>query len=102
MNNRLTQTLLVLTSMASPLLARGQDPDGASMKTLQAVRTDDPITLDGRLDERRLKLIRRLYLDLKRRTPHLVEIEQKAGCSDADDNQAKANTNRSGAVNIGN
>ena len=32
--------------------------------------------VDGRLDERRLKLIRRLYLDLKRRTPHLAEIEQ--------------------------
>lgn len=49
MNNRLT--VLILTSMAGPLFAQGQEPAGASLKTLQAVRTDDPITLDGRLDE---------------------------------------------------
>ena len=32
--------------------------------------------VERRLDETRLKLIRRLYLDLKRRTPHLREVEQ--------------------------
>ena len=49
MNNRLT--VLILTSMAGPLFAQGQEPAGASLKTLQAVRTDNPITLNGRLDE---------------------------------------------------
>ena len=51
MAHRLTLPALLLTSITSPLFALAQQPAGGSMKTLQAVRTDVPITIDGRLDE---------------------------------------------------
>ena len=47
----LTISTLLLTSITSPLFALAQQRAGGSMKTLQAVRSDEPITIDGRLDE---------------------------------------------------
>jgi len=49
MTNRLTFPALVLA--ASPLVALTQEPPGGSVQTLQAVRTEMPIAIDGLLDE---------------------------------------------------
>ena len=44
-------TILTLVLTASPLVALTQEAPGGSLKTLQAVRTDVLITIDGLLDE---------------------------------------------------
>jgi hypothetical protein len=49
MTSRLRILTLVLT--ASPLVALTQETPGGAVKTLQAVRTEVPITIDGLLDE---------------------------------------------------
>jgi len=51
MKHWLAKTVLLLGPTAGPLLAQGQDGGGATMKALEAVRVDGPITIDGRLDE---------------------------------------------------
>ena len=51
MNDRATITMLCIACVGTPLPVIGQVAASASMKTLQAVRTEDSISIDGRLDE---------------------------------------------------
>ena len=51
MDDRATITILCIACVGTPLPVIGQEAASASMKTLQAVRTDQAITIDGRLDE---------------------------------------------------
>ena len=51
MNDGATITILCVACVGTPLPVIGQEAASASMKTLQAVRTDQSITIDGRLDE---------------------------------------------------
>ena len=52
MPNRVTSTTLALALCTWPLPGPAQQPPlGGSTKTLQAVRTDQPIAIDGQLDE---------------------------------------------------